>query len=140
MTWTTLPYTCPSSLIAVTPLLLEGLRTAEDLGDLLGDRSLPGPVVSPGQIGDHVLRIVGGGLHRDPPGHLLRSDGFCQNRVHELPAVKRKKAVEDLLGGGLEQRLHPCRPRNPLRRDGEEPEHRRRLAGPALPAGGDAGT
>src|SRR5437762_3207755 len=56
-------------------LLLQCLGPPDDLGDLLRNLRLPRPVVLPGQVLDHLVGTLGGGLHGDAAGDLFADRG-----------------------------------------------------------------
>ena len=57
------------------PLLPKCLESGGNLGDLLGDSSLTGPVVCQAQRADHLFGIVAGSFHGGTPGCLFRCEG-----------------------------------------------------------------
>src|SRR5919106_3191083 len=88
---------------------LQRLGAADDLADLGGDLALPGLVGHPGEDLDQVLRVLGRGLHRPPPGRVLRRRGLEHRgvdlRVHvpgqEVVEDRRRPGLEDVLRGRL---------------------------------------
>ena len=73
------------------------LRTCNDLCNLLGDGSLTGLIEFQAQIGDHLIGILGGGIHRRPAGSLLGSPAFTQRAVEHTSQIFRYDGRKDLL-------------------------------------------
>src|SRR5918999_2075972 len=88
---------------------LQRLGAADDLADLRGDLALPGLVGHSGQDLDQVLRVLGRGLHRPPPGRVLRRRRLEHRGVdlrghvsgQEVVEDRRRPGLEDVLGGRL---------------------------------------
>ncbi len=82
MTCVTLPMFLPFVLMKLSSrvkcVLFQRLSTADDIRQLGRNRRLPGTVVLPGQILDHVVAGVRGGLHRDHSRHLFADGGICE--------------------------------------------------------------
>src|SRR5882724_3707743 len=62
--------------------LLQCRRAADDFRNLLRDLRLPRPVVLARQLLDHVARVLGRGLHRDPACDLL-ADGRVEEAFEQ---------------------------------------------------------
>src|SRR5438552_891892 len=72
-------------------LPLQRRSAAHDLGDLLGNRSLPLPIIGALQHLQDLTRVVGRVLHRGPPGPMLCGRGLHQAPVHRVADVERQQ-------------------------------------------------
>src|SRR5690606_28689165 len=114
MTWTTLPMffairsfsrTAPARAPGAppwpvgTPLLQCG-GAADDLGDLLRDLGLAGPVVRAPEHVQHLAGVVRRVLHGRPPRALLGCSRLDQRAVDAVAHVERQQPREDLVRRG----------------------------------------
>src|SRR2546422_6292174 len=104
-TSTTDPITCVtlpnfavslSATAIVTSLSLQRLSAGDDLHQLLGDRRLPGAVVLEREPPDHLVCVLGGGVHRRHAGAVLRSLGLEQRAPDRHRQLARNQALEQL--------------------------------------------
>ena len=77
------------------------LRTSDDLGDLLGNGCLTGPVELQAQVSDHFIGIGGCCIHSGAAGSLFGSTAFAQGTIEDTAQILGDDGGENLLGAGL---------------------------------------
>ena len=71
--------------------------TCHNFGDFLGNGGLAGAVELEAQIGDHIVCVLGRGVHGAAAGSLLGSTALAQSAVEDASQVFRNNGVKDLL-------------------------------------------
>ena len=75
--------------------------TRHNLGDFLGNGGLTGTVELETQIRDHVVGVLGRGVHGAAAGSLLGGPAFAEGTVQDTAQVFRNNGIEDLFAAGF---------------------------------------